>query len=124
MRKLLAVIKREYLQRVRTKFFIVMTILGPLMLFVFTIVPALLIGFKAGGDTRLAVIDQTDDARVYESIRRSLTTRDREETDRQAVGPNAINANANERLKTAGRAVRGKFQVYLVQTAGRSSPRA
>ena len=36
MNKLWAVIKREYLQRVRTKFFVIMTILGPLMLFAFT----------------------------------------------------------------------------------------
>ena len=54
MNKLRAVIKREYLQRVRTKFFVIMTILGPLMLFVFTILPGLLFSMKAGGDTRIA----------------------------------------------------------------------
>jgi len=32
MRKFLAVVKREYLQRVRTKMFIVATILGPLVM--------------------------------------------------------------------------------------------
>ena len=42
MNKLLAIIRREYLQRVRTKFFIIMTVLGPFMLVVFTIVPGLL----------------------------------------------------------------------------------
>ena len=39
MNKLLAIIRREYLQRVRTKFFVIMTVLGPFMLVVFTIVP-------------------------------------------------------------------------------------
>jgi ABC-2 type transport system permease protein len=120
MRKLLAVIKREYVQRVRTKFFIVMTILGPLMLFVFTVVPGLLIGFKAGGDTRLAVIDQTDGARVYESLRRSLTTRERDGEGSEELGAKSINANASESVKTAGRAMRGRFQVEPIQTTGRS----
>ncbi len=44
MKKLFAIIKREYLQRVRTKFFVIMTVLGPLMLVVFTVVPGLLLG--------------------------------------------------------------------------------
>ncbi len=118
MRKLLAVIKREYVQRVRTKFFIVMTILGPLMLLVFTVVPGMLIGFKAGGDTRLVVIDQTEGARVYESIRSSLTTRERDESEEMSA--ESINADSSERAKAAGRAMRGRFQVEPVQTAGRS----
>ena len=60
MTKLLAIIKREYLQRVRTKFFVVMTILGPLMLLGFTVVPQLLVGIKTS-ETRIAVIDQTEE---------------------------------------------------------------
>ncbi len=121
MRKLLAVIRREYVQRVRTKFFIVMTILGPLMLFVFTIVPGILIGFKAGGDTRLAIIDQTEGARVYESIRKSLTIRERDGEDNGVAGTaESINANSSERMKTAGRAMRGRFQVEQMQIGGRS----
>ena len=59
MNKMLAIIKREYMQRVRTKFFVIMTILGPVMLVVFTIVPGLLFSMKAGGDTRIAIVDQT-----------------------------------------------------------------
>ena len=72
MNKLLAIIKREYLAKVRTKFFVIMTILGPLMLFVFTLVPGLLMAMKTGDDTRIAVLDQTDGAQLYEPIRRSL----------------------------------------------------
>src|SRR6185503_1076163 len=59
MTKLLAVIKREYIQRVRTKFFVIATILGPVLMAGFAVVPALMFGIKAGGPTRLAIIDQT-----------------------------------------------------------------
>ncbi len=59
MRKLLAVIKREYIQRVRTKFFVVMTVLGPVMMLLFTVVPSYLAGIKAGGPTRIAVVDES-----------------------------------------------------------------
>ena len=44
MKKLFAVIKREYIQRVRTKFFVIATILGPVLMAAFTVVPALMFG--------------------------------------------------------------------------------
>jgi ABC-2 type transport system permease protein len=72
MNKLIAIIKREYLQKVRTKFFVIMTVLGPLMLVGFTIVPGLLISMKTGGDTRIAILDQTEGTKLYESMRDSL----------------------------------------------------
>ena len=49
MRKFLAVVKREYVQRVRTKFFVVATILGPVLMAGFTIVPAMMFSIKSGG---------------------------------------------------------------------------
>jgi ABC-2 type transport system permease protein len=121
MRKLLAIIKREYVQRVRTKFFVIMTILGPLMLVVFTIVPGLLFSIKAGGDTRIAVVDQTEGARVYESIRRSLLRKDRgDQTDNSGGMAGSLNANTKDRAQTAGRSMSGNFQVEQVNSAGRS----
>ena len=54
MKKFLAVVKREYVQRVRTKFFIVATVLGPAMMILVTVVPALMFTINAGGPTRLA----------------------------------------------------------------------
>jgi ABC-2 type transport system permease protein len=121
MRKLLAIIKREYIQRVRTKFFVVMTVLGPLMLVVFTIVPGLLFSIKAGGDTRIAIVDQTEGARVFESIRRSLLRKDRgEESDNNAGLAGSLNANTKDRAQTAGRSMSGNFQVEQVDPSGRS----
>ncbi|HKO98329.1 MAG TPA: ABC transporter permease [Pyrinomonadaceae bacterium] len=120
MRKLLAVIKREYIQRVRTKFFVIMTVLGPLMLVVFTIVPGLLFSIKAGGDTRIAVVDQTEGSRVYESIRRSLTRRDRGDDDVENSASTSINANTREQAETAAKSLSGRFQVEEIKTSGRS----
>src|SRR4051794_32863240 len=70
MNKLLAVIKREYLQRVRSRMFIITTILGPVMLIVFSVVPSLIFSIKAGGATKIAVVDQT--GRLYERVRTSI----------------------------------------------------
>ena len=121
MRKLLAIIKREYIQRVRTKFFVIMTVLGPLMLVVFTIVPGLLFSIKAGGDTRIAIVDQTEGAKVYESIRRSLLRKDRGGASESGAGvAGSLNANTKDRAQTAGRSMSGNFQIEQVNVAGRS----
>ena len=48
MRKFLAIVKREYLQRVRSKLFIAVTILGPLVMSLFGVVPALIFSINAG----------------------------------------------------------------------------
>jgi ABC-2 type transport system permease protein len=72
MRKLFAVIKREYIQRVRTKFFLVATILGPLLMVGFTVVPALMFGIKSGGPTRLAIVDQT--GKMYARVAQELVS--------------------------------------------------
>src|SRR5262245_42063655 len=59
MTKFLAVLKREYIQRVRAKMFIVSTILLPGVMSLFGIVPAVILNIDAGGPMRVAVIDQT-----------------------------------------------------------------
>jgi len=72
MRKFFAVVKREYIQRVRTKFFVVATILGPVMMAAFTIVPAFMFGLRSGGPTRLAIVDQT--GKMYERVAKEITS--------------------------------------------------
>ena len=48
MKKFLAVVKREYIQRVRAKMFIVSTVLLPLVMSLFGIVPAIILSIDAG----------------------------------------------------------------------------
>ena len=70
MRKLLAVIRREYVQGVRNKGFIISTLLAPAIMSLFFVVPILLATLRTGGDTRLAIVDQT--GRLYAPLSETL----------------------------------------------------
>src|SRR5690349_8945934 len=111
MRKLFAVIKREYIQRVRTKFFVVATILGPLLMAGFTVVPALLMGMKSGGPTRVVIIDQT--GKMYARVAKELQTRRerpaKRETPRPPTQPAVGPGGSQEQLKQAGRMSEASF---------------
>src|SRR5947209_2701760 len=121
MNKLVAIIKREYLQKVRRKFFVIMTILGPLMLVAFTIVPGLLIGMKTGGDTRIAILDQTEGVKLYDSIRKSLLKPEGDDEINQRTGiADAANSNSKDRIEKAGKSMTGSFRVEQVNPEGRS----
>ena len=122
MRKLFAVIKREYIQRVRTKFFVVATILGPLLMAGFTVVPALMLGMKSGGPTRLAIVDQT--GRMYGRVAHELESNQMGDDDENqsptpvqpAVGP----AASQERMKQAGQMVKGSYVVEEARLGNKS----
>ena len=120
MNKLLAIIKREYLQRVRTKFFIIMTVLGPLMLVVFTVVPGLLVGMKTG-DTRIAILDQTDGRKLFEPIQAGLLNADRDDegNDNKQGVAGSMNENQKDRMEKAGKSFTGSFRVEEVKLNGR-----
>jgi ABC-2 type transport system permease protein len=75
MRKFLAILKREYLQRVRTKMFIFSTILLPTVMSLFGIVPALILSIDAGDPMRVAVVDQT--GKIYTRLEQALTNDER-----------------------------------------------
>ena len=82
MKKLLAVIKREYIQRVRAKMFIVSTIVLPVVMSLFGIVPALILSIQTP-PMRVAVVDQT--GRMYSQLRQSLSS---DEPDREGQNVN------------------------------------
>jgi ABC-2 type transport system permease protein len=58
MRETLVIAKREFLERVRTKWFVAMTILGPILMVALILIPALLAGRGAEG-AHVEIIDQT-----------------------------------------------------------------
>ena len=122
MRKFLAVVKREYVQRVRTKFFVVATILGPVMMAAFTIVPALMFSIKSGGPTRLAIVDQT--GRMYDRVAKDLVSgrdrRGRNETSEPPMQPPVGPDAPKEQINQAGRMIKGNFIVEEVHLDGRS----
>ena len=85
MRKILTVVKREYIQRVRTKLFIVSTILLPAVMSLFGLVPAIILSIETP-PMRVAVVDQT--GRMYSQIRQALFS-DQPESDAQSANAGA-----------------------------------
>jgi len=124
MRKLLAVVKREYIQRVRTKFFVVATILGPVLMAAFTIVPALMFSIKAGGPTRLAIVDQT--GRMYGRVVKELTSGKelREDNATTDPEPQVGSRNPKEQVNQAGKLIKPTFVIEEVRLDNRSLDQA
>jgi ABC-2 type transport system permease protein len=66
MDKMWTILRREYLSRVKTKGFIIGTILLPLFMLAMFVVPILLIFLQSGESKQIAVIDQTGE--VFDSL--------------------------------------------------------
>jgi|SRR5215813_7943718 len=121
MTKFLAVIKREYVQRVRSRMFIIATILGPAIVIAFTVVPAYVASFRAGGPTRIAVVDES--GKLYQRFRDSLLSSALTDDERRrdsATLPSQVNANQEDRIKMAGRFGNPGFTVSRVDRVGKS----
>ena len=58
MREMLVIAKRELLERVRTKWFVVMTVIGPILMIGLIVVPALLAG-TGGKGAKVQIVDET-----------------------------------------------------------------
>jgi ABC-2 type transport system permease protein len=118
MNKFLAVVKREYVQRVRSRMFVVLTVGAPLMVALFTVVPMLIAGIRSGGPVRIAVVDET--GRMYERISSALKGEGDEGEDEDAARETqpsaAMNRNNAERMKQAARA---SEQGYVVEPVNR-----
>jgi ABC-2 type transport system permease protein len=84
MTKFLAVIKREYLQRVRAKMFIVTTILLPGAMSFFALVPILIVNIKTPA-VRVAVVDQT--GKLYDQLSRALVSDESGQQTANDAGP-------------------------------------
>src|SRR6476659_506565 len=117
MKKFLAVIKREYLQRVRAKFFIVATVLGPVVLGLFTVLPIYIANLNFGGATRLAVIDQS--GKVYQAFENALGSEENEN-----VEANDDDSGSQARTQRDTQLGSQKFASELVSLNGRSLEQA
>jgi ABC-2 type transport system permease protein len=98
MKKFLTVVKREYIQRVRAKMFIVSTILLPVVMSLFVLVPAIILSIETP-PMRVAVVDQT--GRMYAQIRQALSG--------DQPDPGAQNANSSTLRSTAPRRSFSRF---------------
>src|SRR6201991_3677556 len=101
MKKFLAVVKREYTQRVRTRMFIATTILLPVAMSLFVVVPALALTIDAGGPMRVVVVDGT--GKVYQRLRRALSDDDPRVKQGDAPTPDAMGVLGNRKVKKAAK---------------------
>lgn len=116
MDKILIILKREYLVRVRSKFFIAGTILSPLFMVGMIAVPMLIAGLGGNDHYRLVVLDRTADDATYARIENFLTAEqkdgDRYDLRREAV---ATQSALDERQRQLNQElVAGKLDGYLV----------
>ena len=69
MKKVLIIIKREYLVRVRTRAFVLGTVISPVLLLALIILPSFLAERGGGGERRITVLDQSDDPLLFDAIK-------------------------------------------------------
>ena len=121
MRKFWAVVKREYVQRVRSRMFLVVTVGAPLMFALFTVVPVLIANIRTGGPTRIAVVDET--GRMFERVRDSLARgrgREEEAEDPAAGAREALGQNRQAQIERAAKSAEPTFEVERVEPEGRT----
>jgi ABC-2 type transport system permease protein len=107
MNKMLAVLKREYLQTVRKKSFIIMTLLFPFLMAALMILPGLLMA-KGMGLKRIAVLDGT--GKLREAFARP---NERPKTDPKKEAEKALSGNRRPELPTT-------IQVEYIDMAGKN----
>lgn len=95
MDKLLAIIKREYLTRVKSKGFILGTILTPLLMAGIAFLPMLMFGKGQKSSYELIILDQTKDTALYQRAEKLLTDKNGQ-SDRFVVTHEAITAERIE----------------------------
>ncbi len=123
MSKLFAIIRREYLERVRTKMFLIATILGPALMVVLTVAPALLFRLQTGDALRLAIVDET--GRLYQPLRRAILREDAAPQPSPVAASiqsssNPSGGNSAEQLKQAQALARVRYVIEEVPLAGRT----
>lgn len=115
MDKLWVIIKREYLSRVKSKGFIVGTILTPLIILSAFMLPAFLTGKMSRADRQITVLDQSGDTSIYERAQELLVA-DNDRLDRFQIYREAVNHSQLEpRQQELNRLIyEGSLDVYLV----------
>ena len=109
MTKLLAVVKREYTQRVKARMFIVTTVLLPFAMALFGIAPALVLSIEAGSPLRIVVSDGT--GKLFPRLQSALQVQ--EKTSTEEIDPMRKN-NALEKAREQN------FFLEELSAAGRS----
>ena len=118
MTKFLTVLKREYLQRVRSRMFLLTTILGPVVMSLFAVVPALMLTMDVGGPVRIAVVDQT--GKLFDRINESLMHDKDKASETLDDATKSVQMNNVERMQQAAEQQRQTFWLQTVDASGGS----
>jgi len=110
VRRVFSVARREYLERVRSKAFIISTVLGPTLLAGFMIAPVLLTR-QRGRPLRVAVLD--DSGALGAEVTQSLARRKVAGQERFLVEPAPAASGAAARAALQERVVQGDLDGYL-----------
>ena len=116
MKKVLIIIKREYLVRVRTRAFMIGTIISPLLMIALIALP-IFFATRGGGDRRVTVLDQSGDPELFDAIKRSLDARGsgEEELNRRDPGVGTTRYVLTRKLVAPGEDLDAPQQQYAVQ---------
>jgi ABC-2 type transport system permease protein len=118
MRKFFAIVKREYVQRLRSRMFVLITVLGPVMISLFGVAPALVLSIKAGGPLKIAVVDQT--GKLYQSVYKSVMDNAVEpQSGQDQLNAGVANKNASERFQQVSERQERRYEVQEVRLEGR-----
>ena len=118
MRKFFAIVKREYFQRLRSRMFVLITVLGPVMISLFGIAPALVLRIKAGGPVKIAVVDQT--GKLYQAVYKSVLDNGvQPQSSQDQINAGVPTKNASERFQQVGEQQEGRFEIQEVRLEGR-----
>ena len=90
LRRIWLLARREYLQRVRTKSFLISTAVIPLFMFIVGVLPTKLATVKTGGTTKLLVA--TDNPRLAEEFKRQLDRRGQRDNRKYEVKTHPVPA--------------------------------
>jgi ABC-2 type transport system permease protein len=113
--RLLPVVRREYLERVRSKLFVISTLIGPLLVIGITLVPALLMEQQRGKPLRLAILDET--GALHAAATESLGRRKAAGEGRFEIVPAAEGDPAAVRQRLSADVVAGRIDGFVVLPA-------
>jgi ABC-2 type transport system permease protein len=115
MNRLWPVMRREYLERVRSKLFVISTLIGPLFVIGLTLAPGLLMQKQRGKPLRVSILDETGALRP--AAEESLARRRASGEDRfEIVSPGEGDA-ATVRQRLRADVIEGRIDAFVVLPA-------
>jgi ABC-2 type transport system permease protein len=109
--RLLAILRREYVERIRSKAFLIGTLLGPLLMAAFTIVPSALMATQRGKPLRVAVLDAS--GALQETVEKALREQRVSGEVRFLVEPAEAGTPEGERARLRAAVLEGRLDGYL-----------